>query len=132
MAVADFGGSLHVFSTKDVSIVPDPLFSVFVGVPIRSIAWCDATNSIAIGCVGGGLFIWRYGQPEADFVLQEDHTINIMRALDSKIYAGISDGSIKIFDSETMSSIFEFKAHHPIHYATEEERELFGSMKNYA
>jgi hypothetical protein len=61
MAVADFGGTLHVFNILNPSIVPDPLFSIFVGAPIRSIAWCDATNSVAIGCVGGGLFIWRYG-----------------------------------------------------------------------
>jgi hypothetical protein len=52
-------------------------------------------------------------------VLQTDHTINILRALDSKIYAGVSDGMIKIFDSKTMKLVFEFKAHHPIHYATE-------------
>ena len=120
MAVADFGGTLHVFSTETLSIVPKPLFSVFVGSPIRSIAWCDATNSVAIGCVGGGLYIWRYGKAEANLVFQTEHTINILRALDSKIYAGISDGYIKIFDSESMSLVFDFKAHHPIHYTTEE------------
>jgi WD40 repeat protein len=102
-----------------MSIVPNPLFSVSVGIPIRSIAWCDATNSIVIGCVGGGLYIWRYGNPHADLVFQAEHTINILRALDSKVYAGVSDGSIKIFDSATMGLEFEFKAHHPIHYTTE-------------
>jgi WD40 repeat protein len=122
IAVADFGGTLHIFNTdKDkVSILPLPLFSVFVGAPIRSVAWCESTNSIAIGCVGGGLFKWDFGAISANFLVQLDHTINILRALDKKIYAGISDGMIKIFDSSTMELIYEFKAHHPINYDTEE------------
>ena len=132
IAVADFGGTLHIFNTEKVTALPAPEFSIFVGAPIRSIAWCASTNKIAIGCVGGNLFEWRFGSPSAVLIDQVEHSINILRAIDGKIYAGASDGSIKIYDSGTMKLLYEFKAHHPVHYTTEEERELFGSMKNYA
>ena len=62
-AVADFGGSFFVFNTENDSALPDPLFNVFVGIPIRTIVWCPSTNNIAIGCVGGGLYWWQYGNP---------------------------------------------------------------------
>jgi hypothetical protein len=80
-AVADFGGTLFVFNTENNSVLPDPLFNVFIGIPIRTIVWCPFTNNIAIGCVGGGLYWWQYGHPEATLILQSDHTINILRAV---------------------------------------------------
>ena len=52
--------------------------------------------------------------------------------MEDKFYLGSSDGLVKIFSSVTMKELGEYKAHFPIHYETEEERELFGSMKNYA
>lgn len=99
MAVADFGGSVYVFSADQISGHPTPLFTVFIGVPVRTLTWCKLTNNIVIGCVGGGLFLWKYGAEEAILIVQYHHTINILRAVDSKVYAGTSDGEIKIFDS---------------------------------
>jgi WD40 repeat protein len=119
LAVADFGGSVHIFPATQPNGLPSPLFSVFVGIPIRSIVWCDKTNNIVIGCVGGSLFWWRFGQPDADLIMQIDHTFNILRAVDSKIYAGTSLGEVKIFDANTMALISEYTAHHPVHYETE-------------
>jgi len=37
--------------------------------------------------------------------MQIDRTFNILRAAGSKIYAGTSDGDVKIFDSATMTLI---------------------------
>lgn len=70
IAVADFGGTLHIFNTEKISHLPAPEFSIFVGAPIRSIAWCSSTNKIAIGCVGGSLFEWPYGSPSATLIDQ--------------------------------------------------------------
>jgi len=55
---------------------------VFIGIPIRTIAWCPYTNNIVIGCVGGGLYWWQYGSPEAVLILQTDNTFNILRAVE--------------------------------------------------
>jgi hypothetical protein len=79
--VADFGGSFFIFNTENNSALPDPLFTVFIGIPIRTIAWCPSTNNVVIGCVGGGLYWWQYGQPEATLILQIDNTFNIIRAV---------------------------------------------------
>lgn len=80
-AVADFGGSFYVFNTFNDYVEPDPLFSVFIGIPIRSIAWCPLTNNILVGCVGGGLYWWQFASIEAELVLQLKHTFNIIRAV---------------------------------------------------
>jgi hypothetical protein len=61
IAVADFGGSLYIFHYENNNLMPEPIYTVFVGIPIRSIAWCGKTNNIAIGCVGGSLFFWTFG-----------------------------------------------------------------------
>jgi hypothetical protein len=61
LAVADFGGSFYIFGTENKGEFPDPLFRVFVGVPIRSIAWCPYSNNVVVGCVGGSLFLWQFG-----------------------------------------------------------------------
>ena len=36
---------------------------------------------------------------------QYDHTINIIRAVEEKVFTGCSDGSVNIFDSNTMEMI---------------------------
>lgn len=79
-AVADFGGSLFIFLTESTYILPSPIFTVLIGKPIRTIVWCPFTNNIVIGCVGGSLYWWQYGNTEATFIQQTDHTFNILRA----------------------------------------------------
>jgi WD40 repeat protein len=116
LVVADFGGSFFVFDAKEARGNPEPLFSVFIGIPIRSIAWCPHSNNVAVGCVGGGLYWWQFGEAEAKLVEQYDHTINILRAVEEKIFTGSSDGQVNIFDTKTMKLLGTYKAHFPIHY----------------
>lgn len=44
---------------------------------------------------------------------------------------GISDGYIHVLHSETLQEVYKFQSHFPIHYESEEQRELFGSMSKY-
>ena len=113
--MADFGGSFFVFNSASGDH-PDPLFSIFIGIPIRSIVWCPHTNNLVIGCVGGTLFWWIFGETEANMVKQYEHTINIIRAVEERIFTGCSDGTVNIFDAYTMELLGEYKAHHPIQY----------------
>ena len=38
--------------------MPEPLTRVFIGIPVRSLAWCHDTDNIVVGCVGGYLYSW--------------------------------------------------------------------------
>jgi len=42
--------------------------------------------------VGGSLYWWKYGYADAELIMEANLTFNIIRAADSKIYAGTSDG----------------------------------------
>jgi hypothetical protein len=71
-----------------------------------------------IGCIGGGILAWNPNDLEAIFIDQLEHTINILRYAHGKIFFGTSDGEVKILDEESLSLVYEYKAHHPIHYET--------------
>ena len=118
-AVADFGGNIYVFSTEIDNTVPVFLAKVTIGIPVRTLTWCknSGSNLIVIGCVGGSLFSWDGLSEEANFLMQLDHTINILRYFEyGFVLMGTSDGFVHILHSETMEELYKFQAHFPIHY----------------
>ena len=114
--VADFGGSVYTFTTEQTNIVPVPLSQVNMGIPVRTIVWCHDSNKILIGCVGGTLFCWDGFSEECNLVNQLNHTINILRYFDGYVFMGTSDGFVHVLHSETITEIYSFQAHFPIHY----------------
>lgn len=58
--------------------------------------------------------------------------MNIVRYYDKFVIFGTSDGYVHIMESQTLEEVYRFQAHFPIHYENEKDRELFGSLKNYA
>ena len=99
-----------------------PTGRVSTGIPVRTLVWCHETNKIVIGCVGGTLFSWDCISPEANFVTQLDHTINILRYYERFVLMGTSDGYVHILDEQTMEELYKFQAHFPIQYETEVDR----------
>lgn len=69
---------------------------------------------------------------ETTQIQEQEATINILRCMHGQLYAGNSNGEVFIYDIRTLTPVYSYKAHHPMHYTDERERELFGSMHNYA
>lgn len=39
-------------------MVPKPLSYSFIGIPVRTLVWCQKVEKVVIGCIGGCLYEW--------------------------------------------------------------------------